>query len=621
MCGILGIVVPKGQRPGVSMDAVTRARDMLAHRGPDGHGVLDLGHAILAHRRLSVIDPTPAGAQPMQLRDAGQAAIIYNGELYNDAELRSELSAHDPALAWRTTCDTETVARACAAWGADAPRRLRGMFALAFVQRDASSLLLARDALGMKPLYFATCTARGVPHLFFASELPALLFLRAEVDGASPRPDPVGVSAYLTTIRTTMGSRTMFAGVSCVQPGEVLSVDLASPRLATTSVRHALAREGQSRYVPGRDVGAITRETVEQSVVAHLRSDVPTCVLLSGGLDSSIIATIASDHVKGLRTFCAGARDAARPELNSPDLEVAQRVAKHLGTDHREAILDESLFVQHWRTLVDRVGVPLSTPNETAIYEVARVLRGCGCVVTLSGEGADELLGGYDLALDAAAKAATTKTSGGSDGAFALASAAWVAIATKDKFVTSETWRGCERDSMLLTWADETFAACRTQAEGDALRAHLFWQQRTNLLGLLQRLDTATMQAGVEGRTPFADREVLALSSALPVASLYRSDSHPHERGWRTKIALREAFASRLPEEVVRRPKASFPVPFQQWVTHADAIAAIRPGQNPALESLVRREVLEALVANPSGAWHVAWPVINLALWCKRWWG
>jgi asparagine synthase (glutamine-hydrolysing) len=600
---------------------------MLAHRGPDGEGVLDLGHAILAHRRLAVIDPSPSGAQPMRTEPGAGGAITYNGELYNDAQLRQELDRVCPAP-WRTTCDTETVARAFAVWGARAAESLRGMFALGYVSAGGGTLLLARDGFGMKPLYLARCRGVGgdVYHLVFASELPALLALREAIDSSQPRPDVIGVSAYLTTIRTTLGSRTMFEGVECVQPGEVLEVDLSHAQLRTKRYQHDPAEQGKSRYVAGREIGRLTRETIEASVVAHLRSDVPICVLLSGGLDSSIVASIARRHVPNLKTFCAGVRDPQHPELTSPDLEVAARWAAQLGSEHREAVVDERMFVQHWTMLVDRVGYPLSTPNEAAIFEVARVLRECGCVVTLSGEGADELFGGYDLALDAASQFEAQRALRGtasSPGTFALAGASWIALAQKAGVLTPEAWRAAEHDASLIAWAEETFAKVSRNDDDDPLRAHLRWQQQTNLVGLLQRLDTATMHAGVEGRTPFADLDVLRLSESLPMASLYRREGQPHPRGggWRTKVALREAFGEELSEEIVRRPKASFPLPFQQWVGGAGLRDLVMPGQSPALESLVRREVLDGLAANPSAAWHVAWPVMNLALWCKRWWG
>ena len=211
--------------------------------------------------------------------------------------------------------------------------------------------------------------------------------------------DPAGVAAYLTTIRTTLGSRTMYQGVRTLRPGEWLTVDLVGGRVATRSV-----------VVPPRDVardvsrgsasGEGLRAVVEQSVRAHLRSDVPLCCLLSGGLDSTIIATVAQRELGGLHTYCAGAiGDGPRGE----DFGWAAQVASRLGTTHREVGVTRGLFAQRVPEMIQAMGVPLSTPNEVAIHEVARAMRADGKVVTLSGEGADELFGGYDQVLAQAA--------------------------------------------------------------------------------------------------------------------------------------------------------------------------------------------------------------------------
>src|SRR5262245_54039242 len=183
----------------------------MAHRGPDGAGIWDAGHVVFAHRRLAVIDPTPAAAQPFLSRD-GRNALVYNGELYNDTDVRRELAALGSDF--RTRSDTETVLAALLTWGVGALPRLRGMYALAFYDARHERLLLARDPLGIKPLYWARNGASDSGETAFASEVKPLLSL----PWLSPRPDMVTASSYLTTIRTTLGRRTLYQGIDTLEP-------------------------------------------------------------------------------------------------------------------------------------------------------------------------------------------------------------------------------------------------------------------------------------------------------------------------------------------------------------------------------------------------------------------
>jgi len=345
---------------------------------------------------------------------------------------------------------------------------------------------------------------------------------------------------------------------------------------------------------------------IVDSVGAHLVSDVPLCTLLSGGLDSSICALIASggERAEPLRSYCAGAAS------DGPgDFEHARLVAEHLGTQHAEAVIGGERFVALWRSMVEVLGVPLSTPNETAIYEVARTLRADGCVVTLSGEGADELFGGYDGPLRAAA---THVASGNTEpGLFQLDSAAWVARDQKPLVLTTERFAASGEDRQLVASYVNDFAEIATSA--DPLADHLRMMRRVNLTGLLGRLDTATMLASVEGRTPLADKRVAAAAEALPMARRFTFDGGAS----RTKIALREAFAGDLPEAVIRRPKASFPLPFQGWLR---PVAPLLRSSEFA-RSVFTRDAIDLVSADPGAHWNLAWPMLNVTLWGERWWG
>lgn len=633
MCGIVGVLACGGFEPRVTDEDVARMRDRLSHRGPDGAGLWRGQGVVLGHRRLSVIDPTPAGAQPMVTPD-GRYVITYNGELYNDAEVRADLARE--GVVFRTRCDTETVLHAAARWGTAAASRLRGMYAFAVYDTDARRLLLARDPLGVKPLVYTLGPSRDEPavdEVMFASEDTALR-LRP---GFVARPDLAAISGYLTAIRTTFGPRTLLEGVRSVEPGEWIELDLREPR---ARARRRVVWDDEAMGPAGRPdagegaVAATVRTAVVDSVRRHLRSDVPMCSLLSGGLDSTVVASVAAAGLHGgsrLRTYCAG--DPAAGAGDADDFAFAASAAAALGTEHAEVVVDRAAFARDWPLMIHRLGRPLTTPNEVAIHAVAQRLRGDGHVVALSGEGADELFGGYLNPMMTAWAFCTAPAGageagqggagqGGADGVFMLRSNAWMNTDTKAAMLRPEVWAALERDAWLEGWAaDAGRAAWREAAHADDARdatarrmqTHLRLLRRVNLSGLLLRLDGATMLASVEGRTPFADIAVARAAERLAMADKFVAGVEPTGGDARTKIALRDAFAGDIPEAIVRRPKRSFPLPFQGWISdHAGVLRESRLVREVFTEAAV-----ETVVAKAGEWWHLAWPMVNLALWSE----
>lgn len=608
MCGIYGAVA----RHGFELDLSTTQADAmeagLAYRGPDGGDRWVGGSAVLGHRRLAIRGLGEAGRQPMTSAD-GRWVLVYNGELYQDAELRARLAPRP----FRTTCDAETVLAALEAWGDRAPAELRGMYAFAAYDTRSRRLLLARDRTGRKPLYWS-CDGR---ELVFASAPAAVL--------AHPRvrvePDLHMVSAYLTTIRTSLAGRTLFRGVHALQPGEVLSVDLDAPVLRPRLRRPHAAAPVDLELTAG-EAADLVRETLVDTTRRHLVSEVKTCSLLSGGLDSSVIASIARSSQPGLETWCAGTPSQGSEQgPEQGDLEHARRMAEHLGTAHAEVTVDREAFLVSWREMIDRLGLPLSTPNEVAIRAVTAGLRAGGAVVALSGEGADELFAGYAPTL-AAAQAFEQLAcdeqapSGLSGGRFQLESAAWASPAVKGALLNDSVWRGLEEDAFVISAYDELFERGREEAGPGAspLDAHLRFQRRVNLQGLLERLDTASMLSGVEGRTPFADEVLVEVAERLPMHHKIQLDGSGAELG---KRVLREAFREELPEWVLERPKASFPLPFQGWLREVTATL----DRSPFARALFTPDALEQVARDPEGLWSIAWPLANVSLWGDRWWG
>lgn len=586
--------------------AVEAMRDRIANRGPDGFGIWESEGAALGHRRLAVVDLSDAGTQPMATAD-GRFVLSYNGELYNDAELRRDLIA--VGVSFKTSSDTETMLAVLATWGQEGLKRCRGMYAFCFVDSARRVMLLGRDPLGVKPLYFSVrpATNEEADSCAVASELAAF----AALPGFGVRPDPVGVAAYLTTSRTTIGARTMFRNVSIVRPGQVVRVSYAGD-----SIRTSMHEIGEQPIAAMADAETIVRESVR----AHLRSDVPLCALLSGGLDSSIIAAVTSAGLTGgvkLRTYCSGAKGATAP--GGDDFAFARMVAEQLGCTHTETPVTQESFGRVWREMVERQLVPLSTPNEVAIFEVASALRSEGHKVALSGEGADELFGGYDLALMQSAQyhegshALVEKHPSLGPGGFELRANAWLSPDAYGDVLVPDYLARIDGGEEVSGIYELEFHACEDRARMlghiEPLQANLIFQQRMNLSGLLIRLDTATMLAGVEGRTPFADVQVRALAEALPMRDKFEASGGRAVS--KTKIALRRAFAGVLAPGVVGREKASFPLPFQNWIGCARRVML----ENEQLREFVREDAIQAAAANPSQYWHLAWPMANLAYW------
>ena len=599
MCGLLAIITHAQARPSIDAAATERMRDTLAHRGPDDAGLWSSSNAILAHRRLSVIDPTHAGAQPMATPDA-RFVLIYNGELYNDPELREELAPR--GVHPRSHCDTETLLHALSVWGVDAAPRLRGMYAFCLLDTLEQTLLIGRDPLGIKPLYLHRRPHAGAAEIILASESQAIL----AHPGVRAAPDIPAISAYLSSIRPITGNRTPFAGIEALRPGEWRSYNLRD---------HGLPFEAfDFSHLPHRQLAGeaqgLVRAALDESVRRHLRSDRPLCQLLSGGLDSSAIASLASPRVDAMLTFCAG----AQADEPSDDFPNARLMASRLRSDHTETVITREQFAHGWPALVRAQALPMSTPNEVAIHEVALALRARGQVVALSGEGADELLGGYGPPLDAAgAFVAEHPGAALADAArFHALSNQWSPLDVKHALLREQHAEAADSDSLLLAEYERSFESCLHACPGDdPLQAHLRFHRRVNLPNLLRRLDSATMHASVEGRTPFADVEFAALAEALPMTDKFRAGDDL----LRTKRALRLAFLGDLPEQIATRPTARFPMPFQPWIAdHAQTLRA-----SPFARELFTAAAIETVAADPAGLWQLAWPMMNVALWGDAW--
>ncbi len=636
MCGILGVISAPGSRPTVSPDLIARMRDTMAARGPDEARLTAAANVIFAVRRLAVSDPLARATQPAWSPDR-RFLLLYNGELYNDAELRAELSG--AGVRFRTGCDTETLVHAFAAWGLACLSKIRGMFSLAVYDFTLNTLTLARDPLGIKPLYFA----RIGQDIAFASHIPALLAHPA----ASRRPDLAACSAYLTTLHPTTGNRTLYEGVSTLRPGQALQVVFTPSGPQFNGLDYWREPAHPDRNLTLDEATEQVRESVTESVRRHVRADVPACMLLSGGLDSAIIAAIWKQQGGGspLHSWCA-----ADPADGGGDARHAREMASRLGTVHHEHLVTSEEFHAIWPALVAATGFPLSTPNEVAIHALAREIR-AEAPVLVSGEGADELFGGYGAPLLAAvdglraalpddrwpgpeaARERYRRELHEQYGTDRLGNAlehylrcnAWIHPDLKPALFSEQLRDAAAGDALLLDELTRHFTP--DSPATDPAEHALIIQRRLNLTNLLRRLDTATMSASVEGRTPFADVCVAQTAFSIPLDHKIAVEPEG-DGGWTssavavaqnrvtTKLVLRRAFADLVPESVLMRPKASFPLPFQQWLEPRQAHAVVEVFQeSPLIRTLLEPSARALIAARPHEYWQSAWPLLNLALW------
>src|SRR5262245_39848665 len=376
MCGIAGLFAAERLHPD-ERARLTAMRDVLAHRGPDDAGIFMDDRAGLAHRRLSIVD-LAAGHQPLANEDES-IWIVFNGEIYNHAAIRPTLEAHGHR--YRTKSDTETIVHAYEQWGDACVERLRGMFAFAIWDTRRRRLLLARDRMGIKPLYWTITKNR----LLFGSEIKAIL----QSGLVEPRPNDRGIPELLST-RYLSGAETLFKGIHRLMPGHVLVFENG---VATTREWWDVPVGVRSPDVePLSDEEAVAqfRVKLEDAVRTRLMADVPLGMFLSGGLDSSAIAALMAGMIdRPLQTFSVAFKQRAFSELG-----YARQVSTAIGADAHEIVIDDRYFFDALPRLVWHEDEPIAHPSSVPLYFVSR-LASRHVKVVLTGEGSDELLAGY----------------------------------------------------------------------------------------------------------------------------------------------------------------------------------------------------------------------------------
>ncbi len=570
MCGICGIAIPERLQRPVDASRLTRMRDSLVHRGPDGAGLFVDGAIGLGHRRLSIVD-VAHGAQPMTTDD-GRSTIVYNGEVFNHPQLMQELQAS--GVAYHTHCDTETVLHLYARHGREFVKQCRGMFAIAIWDRAARTLTLARDRFGVKPLYYVHA-ADGT--LSFASEIKALLASGAVTAELRMESFPDFLANHAPS-----GNDTLFAGVKRLPPGHTLvwrdgAIEISQYWDLSFVPDAALARASDA------DLVAEYSARFEEAVRLRLMADVPLGMFLSGGIDSAAITAVMSGMVDGpIKTFSV-----AFAEREANELRYARIVSERYRTDHHEIVVTPEQFWDALPTLIWHEDEPIAHPSSVALNFVSR-LAGEHVKVVLTGEGSDETLAGYnryrvtvanmqlggvwEQLVPGAMRRALSATIGDAGSAGIRGKLARTFLARPanldamyfDNFAVFAP----NRLSALLTpearqmvvGVDAYQAYHDAIARSDAptlLGRLLYADTKTYLHELLMKQDQMSMAASIESRVPFLDHPLAEFAARMP--------ERMKLRGLTTKWVLRQAMKDRLPDEILSRKKMGFPVPVGSW--------------------------------------------------------
>ena len=561
MCAISGILNYDSSKP---IDPATLARmtDIMAHRGPDARGTFIDRNLGIGHRRLSIID-LAGGDQPIFNED-GSVVVVFNGEIYNHSNLAETLTGRGHRF--RTRSDTETIVHAYEEYGERCVEHFRGMFAFALWDRINRKLVLARDRLGIKPLYYY----EGADFLAFASEIKALL----EIPGVRREVDPDALSHYLS-LRYVPGPRTMFKNIFRLQPGHLLTSSGG-----TTSIRKFWDIEFHPRDHGPEKLSLQFDQLLTESVRLRLAAEVPLGLFLSGGLDSSSILAMMSrlHRAQGIHTFSVGYEEITGEERDSNEFEFARTAATKFGAEHHEYRLRPQEVQDFMPDLVWHLDEPLADPTCVPLYFISKIARE-HITVVLSGEGADEIFGGYGIYRRMLQFESIHQHFGGLlssmepmlrrilPGARQRTALNWATIPLHQRYrgvsraflpeLKRELLPGNSRaDGMLDALFESCFQAAKPASPLDQM---LYVDTRIWLPDdLLLKADKMTMANAIELRVPFLDHRMVEFASTLPTSlKLHKGTG---------KTILRKAMADSVPPSILKRPKKGFPVPTRQWL-------------------------------------------------------
>ncbi len=631
MCGICGIFQYQNQGV-VEPEVLNRMTDLLAHRGPDDKGTFISPDRFLGlgHRRLSIIDLSAAGQQPMS-GCGGRFQIVYNGEIYNHRELRHDVEAKGHS--YHSQTDTETILKLYSLYGIESLKRLRGMFALAIWDAEKAELTLARDRIGIKPLYYTLQNGR----LIFASEIKSILSHPA----ISAQIDPEALYHYLT-LAAAPAPMTMFAGIRKLPAGYWMRVD--SEGVVTYTRWWDAIRDGVMLDASEEEIVRGILDHLRDAVKSHMVSDVPFGVFLSGGIDSTTNVALMSELMdRPVQSFSVSI--AGQDQFN--EFEYARKMARHFGCDHHEVEINDNHFIDLFDQLSFLQDEPLADPVCVPLYYVSQLARQHGVPVIQVGEGADELFCGYPkflLALQLIGKweklqsapAAMWRASYRLAGRFLdsrgrllerehlrrLGSreelfwgGAIAFLEYEKKELLSPAMRERCRDFRTADVIDSLYVPVAAEDAYFSRMTYLEFKQRLPEL-LLMRVDKMAMAHSIETRVPFLDHQLVEYVLRIP--------AHLHYKNNTLKYLLKKAVSGIIPDEVLQRPKVGFcgsaknmvspkvdQFAYELLTSEVDVLSEI-------VDSAYVKRIFDRHRRGENQGMRI-WNLLNLALWYRHW--
>lgn len=623
MCGICGIFfVNRDWR--VQGDVLARMNRRIAHRGPDDEGFFVEENVGLAMRRLSIID-VKSGHQPLT-NENRDVWIVFNGEIYNHVELRTDLQ--ERGHQYRTRSDTETIIHLYEEYGSDCVKHLRGMFAFVIWDRRRRVLFAARDRLGIKPFYYRW----DGKSFLFGSEIKAVL----AYPGVDAKFNCGKLGEYLTFGYIT-GAETMYAGIRKLMPGHTLELsERGEPKIQRywdLVVPVDEISRGRDYYVKKY------REMLESAVRSHLMSDVPLGVFLSGGLDSSAVAALTTKIRGGqIQTFAVG-----YGEEEFSELPFARQVASHINSEHHEIRLSREEFFDSLPRLIWHEDEPIVWPSSVSLYYVARLARERVTVV-LTGEGSDETLAGYtryawtllntkfDRMYRAVTPAFLRSWLRQGIGASGLPAALHRKLEHTFLMRDGASWPSFYFDNFYSAFSNAEFAELLTpqalelagpgydgsmelweRSSGDLLHRLLYTDINSYLIELLMKQDQMSMAASIESRVPFLDHPLVELTARIP--------GDQQINGMAGKFILKQAVEDLLPHDIIYRQKMGFPTPWAHWLAgpQLPQIETLLSEPRSAVRGLFRADAISRIFAEHRAGHrdhgNRIWRLLNLELW------
>ena len=590
MCGICGEIRWDGERADVA--AVTRMTGAMVSRGPDSDGVVAHGPIALGHRRLSIIDLSARGAQPMVDSDLG-LTLVFNGCIYNYQDLRKELEA--AGYRFFSTADSEVLIKAFHRWGTRCVEHFKGMFAFAIVDRETGVVTLARDRLGIKPLYLAETPGR----LRFASTVRALI----DAGDVDTELDRHALHHYMSFHSVVPAPRTIYSGVRKLPPATVRVIQPDGSYADTLYWTPVFERNPARASWSDRDWQDALMDGLRTAVERRMVADVPVGVLLSGGIDSSIVvALLAEQGQHGLATFSIGFDSVG--EESGDEYFYSDLIAKTFDTEHHRIHIDSSRLLPAVPKSIAAMSEPMVSHDCVAFYllseEVSKSVK-----VVQSGQGADEILAGYDWYPPLANVAREHTTDAYAKVFFDRGHADVLAIFAPEYAIASQD------PSREFVLAHQSAPGAETSVDA-ALRLDT---QVMLVDDPVKRVDTMTMAWGLEARVPFLDHDFVELAATCPADLKLASGG---------KGVLKDASRALLPSEVIDRTKGYFPVPGIRHLDREvlDMVRDALTSDAGRARGLYRRETVDALLAAPNGTRttlgaNALWQLAVLEMWLQ----